>query len=146
MGRPSLYTEELADKICERIATSELGLEQVLAEIKKADGEAPHFATVYRWLDENEEFREKSARARRLQGDTLVDLAVRESFNARIGRIEKQTPKGDEVTIADNVARSQLIVQTLLKRAGQLNPKKYGEKLDMNLGGEVAVKRVVSDL
>jgi hypothetical protein len=40
------------------------------------------------------------------------------------------------------VQRSQLIVQTLLKRAGQLNPKKYGERLDLNHGGTVGVNLV----
>jgi hypothetical protein len=47
--------------------------------------------------------------------------------------------------ISDNVERSKLIVQTMLKRAGQLDAKKYGEKLDLNHAGNVGVT-MVSDI
>jgi hypothetical protein len=39
------------------------------------------------------------------------------------------------VTVADNVQRSQLIVQTTLKRAGQLCSKKYGDKVQTEISG-----------
>lgn len=44
------------------------------------------------------------------------------------------------------VERSKLIVQTLLKRAGQLDAKKYGDRIDLEHSGEIAIKRVVTDL
>ena len=52
----------------------------------------------------------------------------------------------DETEIGDNVQRSQLIVQTLSKVIGQLDPKVYGEKIthagDAEQPLEVVIRRV----
>lgn len=112
-----------------------MGLEHVL-DTMRAEPEfesTPTLPTIYKWMLENKRFFEASARARMLSADTYVDAAVNEAHTHRLGRIDgtRETKDGifSESKIVDNVQRSQLIVQTLLKRAGQLNPKKYGEKL-----------------
>ena len=135
-GRPTKYSPQIADKICERIATSEMGLEQVLEEIRLTDGYAPSSTTIYRWLESNKEFREQSARARRMQAELIHDRAQIDARTALIGVIEETIVDGEKIIkkrrVIDNVQRSQLIVQTSLKRAGQLDPKKYGEKVEIN--------------
>jgi hypothetical protein len=148
-GRPSIpFDQEIADEVCERIATTQLSLEDILLEMRNGDyPKTPSLRTVWRWLESNEAFRQSSVRAREIQGDYFVDLAVKEAFSSRIGEIstEKESKSGGtftETRTADNVERSKLIVQTLLKRAGQLAPKKYGEKLDLNHGGSVGVQLV----
>ena len=132
-GRPSDYDPAICKKICDRIASSELGLEQVLDEIRLTDGKAPAIRTVYQWLEKNPEFAQQSARARQLQAQIIHDRAQIVAQTPLIGRIEKTVVngKGEEmvITVADNVERSKLIVQTMLKRAGQLAPKKYGDRL-----------------
>ena len=145
MGRPAIpYDSEIAEDICELIATTHLGMEDVLDKLRVTNPSTPSLATVYRWLASSEEFRQKSARARELQGDSIVDLALKEAYASRIGVISTIKEWGEEVKTADNVERSKLIVQTLLKRAGQLAPKKYGEKLDLNHGGTVGVSLINS--
>lgn len=144
-GRPSTpFDAELAEEICERIATSELGLEQIVADITKERGETtPCLRTIYRWLESNDEFSQQSARARRFQAQLLHDRAQLQAQTPLVGEIVKESAKdGRTVTIADNVERSKLIVQTTLKRAGQLDSKKYGDKLDLNHGGTVGVTLV----
>jgi alanyl-tRNA synthetase len=140
MGRPTKYNRVIASRICERIATTELGMEQVLAEIKKQDGSAPNAVTIWRWQEAHEEFRKESARARRMQAELLHDRAQLAAQQPLIGEITEtvEGPKGSEtrVRVADNVERSKLIVQTLLKRAGQLDAKKYGDKLQAEMSGE----------
>jgi len=141
VGRPSIpFDQELADFICERIATTELGLEQVLQERKDANRSSVSSTTIYKWLNEFPEFAEQSARARKMQAELLHDRAQIIAQTPLIGKIEsvKETKDGTfaETRIADNVERSKLIVQTLLKRAGQLDAKKYGDRVDMNLGGQ----------
>ena len=135
-GRPSIpYDQRIADEICERLVESRMGLEHVLDTMKAEDefSATPGLTTVYRWMAANPTFAENSARARLLSADTYVDAAVNEAHTHRLGRIDavKETKDGtfNESKIVDNVERSKLIVQTLMKRAGQLNPKKYGEKL-----------------
>lgn len=144
-GRPSIpFDQRIADEICERFVESRMGLEHVLDSMR-ADPEfsaTPGLTTIYKWMDANPSFAEASARARVLSADTYVDAAVIEAHSAREGVITTTQEWGDQVKVADNVERSKLIVQTLLKRAGQLNPKKYGEKLDLNHGGSVGVQLV----
>ncbi len=135
-GRPSIpYDPEIAEDICEVIATTHLGMEDVLDKLRGANPATPSLATIYRWLATSEEFREKSARARELQGDSIIDLALKEAYSSRVGVITTEKEWGTETKTADNVERSKLIVQTLLKRAGQLAPKKYGEKIQQEISG-----------
>jgi hypothetical protein len=138
VARPPIpFNQEIADEICERLVESRLGLEHVLDSMRPEFPETPGLTTVYKWMDANPSFAESSARARLLSADTYVDAAILEAHSSRVGEIV--TMKGDgteERKIADNVHRSQLIVQTLLKRAGQLAPKKYGEKIQQEVSGK----------
>src|SRR5262245_47054190 len=66
-GRPSLYTEELAARICERLALGES-----LNAICK-DDDMPWQSTVYLWLSGNTKFSENYKAAREYQADLLAD-------------------------------------------------------------------------
>src|SRR5277367_5306879 len=66
-GRKSLYTDELADLICERIANGE-SLRAICGE----DG-MPAQSSVFKWLIEHADFAEKYAHARVAQADVLFD-------------------------------------------------------------------------
>ena len=99
---------------------------------------------IYRWLAEVPEFRENSARARELQGDTIIDTAIRYAKKPLIGTTSTTMAWGEKVKTGDNVQRSQLIVQTLLKRAGQLAPKKYGDKVEHEHKGTISLQQLVT--
>jgi hypothetical protein len=149
MGRPSSYTQEIGDKICERIATSELGMEEVLEEIRATDGWAPGLMTVWRWCEANQAFREQSVRARKMQAELLHDRAQRYAREALIGlvRTVERDDEGKETITertVDNVERSKLLVQTTLRRAGQLDGKKYGDKVQhANADGDGPAELIV---
>jgi hypothetical protein len=70
MGRPSLFSEELAANICERIAEGER-----LTDICKTPG-MPNRRTVWRWTTENQAFRDELARATEAATHGLVDELV----------------------------------------------------------------------
>ena len=146
-GRPEIpYDSELADLICERIATSEDGLEDILAEIAVTRGKRTvGLTTIYKWMNEVQDFAEKSVRAREMQSHLLFDRAQKEARSPMIGVIRKIEQGKDKEgnprdvvteTTSDNVERSKLLVQTTLRRAGQLNPKKYGERVQNEHTGE----------
>jgi hypothetical protein len=150
MAGKSMYDQEIADRICELLATTEHGLKTVLAQIAEERGDAPCVMTVWAWEKARPEFREQMKEARDMQAQLLHDEAQEVARNPLMGIIEKTVikPDGREIhtTCNDNVERSKLLVQTLLKRAGQLAPSKYGEKVQAEISGELAIKRVVSDL
>src|SRR5271170_7495920 len=79
IGRPSLFTTELGDEICNRIADGE----SLRAICDEAD--MPDKATVFRWLsaEGNKDFRNQYIRAREAQADSLVDDILSIADDAR---------------------------------------------------------------
>lgn len=143
-GRPRMeYDPVIGESICELLATTAFGLDDILEILGKDFAKVPGKSTVYKWMNEHPEFAERSARARELQADTLADLAMKEAQTPRVGVITTSKEWGEEIRTADNVERSKLIVQTIFKRAGQLAPKKYGEKIMQEVSGEVGIKRIL---
>ena len=67
MARPSIFSEALADRICERLADGES-----LRAICR-DDEMPGTSAVIKWLTDKSEFAAQYARARELQADALFD-------------------------------------------------------------------------
>lgn len=104
-GRPSTYSEEITDRICEML---EDGMS--LRSICLLD-DMPGRRTVLDWLDLHEEFRTKYARAREKQADADAD---------------------DIVDISDHEpdpARARVRVDARKWRAAKLAPKKYGDRI-----------------
>jgi len=107
IGRPSDFTQEIADAICERLAEGES-----LRKICLADG-MPNKATVFRWLVAHPTFSDQYARAREEQAETLADEIVEISD----GDGEASDPQRDRLRVD---ARKWV--------ASKLKPKKYGDK------------------
>lgn len=135
MARPPIpFSEEIAEDLLEKLATSDMGVEQILAARKAAGLSTVGHDVIYRWLRQDAKFAEGYAEARDVQASFIHDLAQQRSNEPLLTEIVTEGPKGKEVRTVDNVQRSNLIVSTLLKRAGQLAPKRYGEKVQ-HVGG-----------
>ncbi len=121
-GRPSSYTDEIADRICERLADGES-----LRRICRDDG-YPDKATVFRWLGVNPTFRDQYARSREAQADALFDeiLDIADDGTNDTYIDDNGKPRVDQ----DVIARSRLRVDVRKWMAGKLRPKVYGEKQD----------------
>lgn len=150
-GRPSIYTDELVNTICLRIADGES-----LNKICK-DEKMPDKATVFRWLVSDQIFCDKYTRARELQAETQFDELI---------DIVDQPPELSHITNKDGelvevkfdssyVAWMKLRVDTRKWTAARMAPKKYGEQktpeqtqdltvIDVNVRDmmDVAVKRL----
>jgi len=123
-GRPSSYSEALTDTICERIAVGDS-----LRKICNDEG-MPDHVTVIRWLAKHPEFATKHARAREQQAatfaDKMLDLALSEP--------EKHPITGALDPASVTHIRNQ--VTTMQWLAAKHAPKKYGDKVDVNHGGQ----------
>lgn len=114
VGRPSLYSDELADRICERLAGDES--ERQICE----DLEMPDRSTLRRWRRNHEDFAAKCARAREDQAHTMADLVL--------DTAKACTPasfQADKVKIA-----------AFQWRAEKLNPKAYGTRIHQEVTGK----------
>ena len=109
------YNDDLADEICARIAEGE-SLRAICN-----DTHMPNWRTVWRWLDSNDDFASRCARARTLQAEALeCDMA----------EIEADTLSGAVDPKAANV-----VLSSKRWRAAKLAPKKYGDKIQTELTG-----------
>ena len=119
MGRPAIYTPELAKTVCDRLEHGE-----TLVAIVR-DPLMPSRMTVYRWLQSDEAFREEYARARDAQADHFAE---------------------EIVDIAD--AEPSLIFKNVdgvdVRKwyASKVAPKKYGDKIETTHRGDVTVNTV----
>jgi hypothetical protein len=131
-GRPTAFTEEIAEKICEQIATSSKSLRTV------CEGEdMPSVSTVMKWVKDNKEFSEQYARAKEEQADFLAEEILEISDDATNDYMT--VVKGDvsyEVENKEFISRSRLRVEARKWVASKLKPKKYGDKVDVTSGGE----------
>ncbi len=141
-GRPSRYTEAIAVKICRRLAEGES-----LRKICK-DTSMPAISTVMGWLFDGKhaDFSEQYARARDLQADKLFDEALEIADETSDDWI--RTEDGKKILDQEHVQRSRLRVDTRKWAAGNLAPKRYGDKLQHtgDGGGPIRVRPDLSKL
>lgn len=141
MARPTIYSDELADTICERIADGES-----LRSICDDEG-FPSKSTVFAWLADNERFRTKYTHAREAQADALFDEMLDIADDGRNDWMERKNADGDSVGWQENgeaLRRSDLRIKTRQWMASKLLPKKYGEKLDLNVDGKLTLTPQIS--
>lgn len=129
-GRPSDYTPEAADEICQRLADGES-----LRSICLGDG-MPRQSTVFRWLAAREEFREQYVRAREAQAEYLADQIIEIADDS--ANDYEMTEDGPRVN-HEIVARSRLRVDARKWVASKLKPKVYGDKVEHEHGGKVSI-------
>lgn len=115
MGRPSIATPEIKDTILGRISSGES-----LNKILKSSG-FPKYRTVLEWLEADEDFARRYARAREDQADTLADELM---------AIVDEQPPADEHGKSDSawVAWQRNRIDARKWVASKLKPKKYGER------------------
>ena len=116
MGRPRSSGDEATKTIIlDRIVAGES-----LSKILETKG-LPHYVTVMRWLEADETFRNRYARAREDQADTLADELM---------KIVDETPPVDAQGKRDSawVAWQRNRIDARKWVASKLKPKKYGER------------------
>jgi transposase-like protein len=120
-GRPSSYTEELADRICEAVATNAVGLEHIC----KAN-DFPNPSTIDAWRKAHPDFDKKYALAKERQAEKLAyeTIAIADD-GSRDVRIDDE---GNEVVDHDHIARSRLRVDARKWLAGKLSGR-FSEKV-----------------
>ncbi len=133
-GRPTKYTLALAVSICERLSSGES-----LTSICSAEG-MPKRTTVVGWQGQHDGFSTLYARARVAYADAIFDEAI-EIADDSSGDRTTRTKNGEVIGVVDheNIQRARLRVETRMKAAAKINPAKYGDKLDVNMSGELNV-------
>ena len=113
IGRPSKFSQDLAEKICEQIAHGK-SLRAICAK-----DDMPSTSTVCKWLNESQEFSEQYARARDRQADHYFEEIIEIA----------DTVESDSAA----VAKARLQVDARKWTLSKLAPKKYGDKSELDV-------------
>lgn len=130
-GRPTDYTQELADKICEELAEGVSLRTVCVAEAM------PAARTVFRWLRTNEQFCQQYARAKQESADAMAEDILDIADDGTNDWMEiNRAGHTTEVPNNEVLQRSRLRVDTRKWLMSKMKPKKYADKLDITTGGE----------
>ena len=120
-GRPTDYTQEVAEDICNLLMLGES-----LRSICKRS-EMPAIRTVMYWLQRHEDFMQQYARAREIQAELLAEEVIEIADDSSCDVIVDD--EGNEQTNHERVARSRLRVDARKWYASKLSPKRYGDRI-----------------
>ena len=133
MGRPSIYTPELASAICERLAAGES-----LRAICR-DAAMPARSVVHGWVvDDVNGFAAQYARSRDLGLDEMADELMDVADDGRNDWIERESKRtGETYTMVNEeaIGRSRLRVDARKWYLSKMAPKRYGESSKVELTG-----------
>jgi hypothetical protein len=139
VGRPAIYTEELALTVIDRLSSGES-----LRSICEED-EMPDKKTVLKWLATKPEFVAQYSRARELAVEAIAEDLFDISDDGRNDWMERLAFNGAnpgwEVN-GESINRSKLRVDTRKWYLSKIAPKKYGDnqKIDLTATVDTTVK------
>ena len=127
IGRPSKYTPQLAEEICERLSNGE-PLRQICR-----DDHMPAWQKIYEWMNKDETLSGAIARARDLGYDNMAEECLHIADNIMIGSIKTIDDEGGiTVKHEDMLGHRKLQIETRLKLLAKFNPKRYGDAVKLS--------------
>jgi len=122
MGRPTIYSDELADEICLRMSHG-----RSLNDICK-DSDMPDRSNVYVWLRKYDDFQDKYREATGQRADCHFD--------------EMLSIADDVMPETAEVAKAKLQIDTRKWILSRMNPRKYGDNIQEDDGNNDNVQPV----
>lgn len=105
-GRPTTYTQAIADELCSEMAGGELAI-----DVCERDN-MPAYGTLHGWRERHPEFAKAYARAREMQAHALAERAVRAGRRAT----------------AEDAAAARVRFDADRWLAARLDPRNYGDR------------------
>ena len=130
-GRPSGYTQKIADKICERIALGES-----IRSVSECET-MPCAATMFKWMRDYPEFLKQYEKATteraHYQAEEIIDIADNSTNDFMTKHVH-----GEDIEVVnhENIQRSRLRVDTRKWLMSKMVPKKYGERISQEITGK----------
>ena len=131
VGRPTIYSEELANKICSEIADGR-SLRSICFE-----EDMPCKSAVFNWISANKEFKEKYERACMERAEWLAEDLLEIADDGKNDWMQTNDPDNPGYRAnGEHINRSRLRVDTRKWIASKMYPKKYGDKVETTLKGD----------
>lgn len=130
IGRPTIFTPEMGDDICQHIAD---GLS--VRKVCEIDG-MPKMTTIFRWLadGEHEVFRTQYEKSREIGLEVHAD-SILEIADTPLEGVETKimADGGVEVKKGDMLGHRRLQIDARKWVLSKLLPKKYGDKMNVDM-------------
>lgn len=123
-GRPTKYTPELADRICEIVATNPQGLPTICRNFP----ELPTAETIRVWRWEKTDFSVKYTEAKRFQAELMAE-SIEEVTEELLKCAYTDDATGASKLDSGMVGYARLVIDSRKWQASKLAPKIYGDKL-----------------
>jgi hypothetical protein len=126
-GRPTKYSPEIVELICERVATHDMGLRR----LTDLYDDMPDKVTINIWRRKYPEFRSQYAQAKCEQIEFLTEDILDIADDSRNDWMESLNDDGNfqgYKVNGDHIQRCKLRVDTRKWLASKLAPKIYGDK------------------
>jgi len=121
-GRPSIYSEELADRICEIVATNPLGLPRLCQKFP----EMPNYDTINTWRWTKDGFSVKYAKAKMVQAELMAESIEDVAYDL-INEVHVDE-SGQRKLDSGLLGQARLIIDNRKWTASKLAPKIYGDQ------------------
>jgi hypothetical protein len=121
IGRPSKYTPELADEICQRLSNGE-PLRQICR-----DDHMPFWTRIYDWMSKDEKLSISIAHAREVGQDAIAE----DIFNEMMVEPERILSEGGGRIDSGYVQLIKARAEIKLKLLAKWNPKRYGDRVQL---------------
>lgn len=140
LGRPTIYTEELAQRICKVVATHSCGLKKLCEMFDWM----PDHTTIHEWRWSNESFSNQYTKAKLAQAELMaedcINIADDSGFDAHMNE------QGNIVCDSEAINRARLRVDTRKWLAAKLLPKMYGDQVGAVLNDNESLRKEVQEL
>ncbi len=124
-GRPTDYTQEIADIVCKELSQGK-SLRKVCL-----DDNLPSAATIFNWLAKNKEFLEQYTRAKESSSEALNEMLM------DIGDQAIEHAESTDTKVSGAIVQAYKLKADNMKwYMSKVKPKKYGDKVDVTSGGE----------
>lgn len=124
-GRPTKYTQKMADDICHQLSQG-----FSLRTVCKAEN-MPHISTIFNWFRTQKGFVEQYARAKEESADAMAE-EILDIADQALG----ESKTGDAKRANAKVQAMRIRVDTRKWIMSKMKPKKYGDKIDMTTNGK----------
>lgn len=135
--------EPLIAEICERLAEGE-----PLASICR-DIHMPDRTVVYDWANEDKGISRRIAHARAMGFDAIAEECLKIADDSSgdmpvMAGFDSENPASPRCFDAEHVQRSKLRVETRLKLLAKWDPKRYGDKQQVEHSGHISLESLVT--
>ena len=129
--------EQIISDICNRVIDEKISFNKAVEESEIS------FVTFFQWMIKSDTLKELYNYAREVRSDVLFEEIIEIADTPFEGTKTKDTPKGVIIETGDMTEHRKLQIDARKWVVAKMQPKKYGDKLDVTTGGEKINRTVI---